>query len=82
MDNILLEDHFFNKKLACGQQKFTVDNLDEPSNLSKDDYYSNVTQFRSNDEFIHRRETILKSIINIKAAINLTLLYFNMKYEY
>ena len=77
MDSEGLTDSLFKKKLAYPYEKFNLENMSQPLNLTKEDYWSTITQSYPNDDDIKRtQELIDKNIITTPQQH--TMLYLKM----
>ena len=77
MDENGFIDKLFKKKLAYPYEYFKLDIFDKPLNLTKEDYWSTLTQSYSSDDDIKRtQELIVKN--KIKNGRELTMLYLKM----
>ena len=76
-----LIDDLFKKKLAYPYEKFNLDNLQEPLssalNLTKEDYWSSLTQSYPCDDDIKRTQQLIDKY-NITTHQQLTMLYLKM----
>ena len=72
-----LEDPLFKQKLAYPYEKFNLNNINDPLNLSKDDYWSTLKQKYIDDEDIKRTNEIVEKF-KIKTGKDLTMLYLKM----
>ena len=70
-------DKLFRKKLAYPYEYFILDNFDKPLNLTKEDYWSTLTQSYSSDDDITRTQKLIDKN-NIKNGQELTMLYLKM----
>ena len=77
MDENGFIDELFKKKLAYPYEHFNLDNFDEPLNLTKDDYWSTLTQSYPSDDDIKRTQELIDKT-NIKNGRELTMLYLKM----
>ena len=77
MQNEGLTDDLFKKKLAYPYEKFKVNNLHEPLNLTKEDYWSTLTQSYPCEDGIKRTQQLIDTY-NITTAQELTELYLKM----
>ena len=72
-----MSDDLFKKKLAYPYEYLNLDNFQEPINLTKEDYWSTLTQsYPSDDDIKRTQELINKS--KIKNGRELTMLYLKM----
>ena len=77
MDENGFKDKLFKKKLAYPYEYLNLDNFQEPLNLTKEDYWSTLTQsYPSDDEIKRTQELIDKN--KIKNGRELTMLYLKM----
>ena len=72
-----MSDDLFKKKLAYPYEKFNLDNLHQQLNLTKEDYWSTLTQSYPSDDDIKRTQEIIDKN-KIKNGIELTMLYLKM----
>ena len=72
-----LTDDLFKKKLAYPYEKFNLNNLHEPLNLTKEDYWSTLTQSHPCEDDIKRTQQLVDTY-NITTAQELTELYLKM----
>ena len=72
-----LEDELFKKKLAYPYEYLNLSNVQEPLNLTKEDFWSTLKQRTPPDEEINRTQEIIKKF-NVKNGQNLTMLYLKM----
>ena len=72
-----LIDDLFKKKLAYPYEKFTLNNFQQPLNLTKEDYWSTLTQSYPCDDDIKRTQQLIDTD-NITTAQELTMLYLKM----
>ena len=72
-----MSDDLFKKKLAYPYEYFNLDNFDEPLNLTKDDYWSTLTQSYPSDDDIKRTQELIDKN-NIKNGREITMLYLKM----
>ena len=77
MQNEGLTDDLFKKKLAYPYEKFNLNNLHEPLNLTKEDYWSTLTQSYPCEDDIKRTQQLIDTY-NITTAQELTELYLKM----
>ena len=70
-------DKLFKKKLAYPYEYFTLSNFQEPIDLTKEDYWSTLTQSYSLDEDIKRTQDLIEKY-KIRNGQELTMLYFKM----
>ena len=77
MQNEGLTDDLFKKKLAYPYEKFNLNNLHEPLNLTKEDYWSTLTQSHPCEDDIKRTQQLIDTY-NITTAQELTELYLKM----
>ena len=54
-----LDDEIFKKKLAYPYEYFTLDNIQEPLNLTKEDFWSTLKQTTPSLEEINRTQEII-----------------------
>ena len=72
-----MSDDLFKKKLAYPYEYLNLDNFQEPLNLTKEDYWSTLTQsYPSDDDMKRTQELIDKN--KIKNGRELTMLYLRM----
>ena len=72
-----MSDDLFKKKLAYPYEKFNLDNLHQQLNLTKEDYWSTLTQSYPSDDDIQRTQELIDKN-NIKNGQELTMLYLKM----
>ena len=72
-----LTDDLFKKKLAYPYEKFNLNNLHEPLNLTKEDYWSTLTQSHPCEDDIKRTQQLIDTY-KITTAQELTELYLKM----
>ena len=72
-----MSDDLFKKKLAYPYEKFNLDNLHQQLNLTKEDYWSTLTQFYPSDDDIKRTQELIDKN-KIKNGRELTMLYLKM----
>ena len=77
MDENGLKDKLFKKKLAYPYEYLNLDNFQEPLNLTKEDYWSTLTQSYPSDDDIKRTQELIYKI-KIKNGRELTMLYLKM----
>ena len=82
MDSNGLTDSLFKKKLAYPYEKFnpeniSIDSLSQPLNLTKEDYWSTLTQSYPCDDDIKRTQQLIDKC-NITTPQQLTMLYLKM----
>ena len=77
MQNEGLTDDLFKKKLAYPYEKFNLNNLHEPLNLTKEDYWSTLTKSHPCEDDIKRTQQLIDTY-NITTAQELTELYLKM----
>ena len=77
MDENGFIDKLFKKKLAYPNEYFNLDNFDKPLNLTKEDYWSTLTQSYPSDAYIKRTQELIDEN-NIKNGQELTMLYLKM----
>ena len=77
MQNEGLTDDFSKKKLAYPYEKFNLNNLHEPLNLTKEDYWSTLTQSHPCEDDIKRTQQLIDTY-NITTAQELTELYLKV----
>ena len=68
---------YLRKKLAYPYEKFNLNNLHEPLNLTKEDYWSTLTQSHLCEDDIKRTQQFIDTY-NITTAQELTELYLKM----
>ena len=73
MQNEGLTDDLFKKKLAYPYEKFNLNNLHEPLNLTKEDYWSTLNQSYPCEDDIKRTQQLIDTY-NITTAQELTML--------
>ena len=72
-----MSDDLFKKKLAYPYEYSNLDNFQEPLNLTKEDYWSTLTQSYPSDDDIKRTQELIDEN-NIKNGQKLTMLYLKM----
>ena len=72
-----LIDDSFKKKLAYPYEKFNLNNFQEPLNLTKEDFWSTLTQSYPCDDDIKRTQQLIDKY-NITTPQQLTMLYSKM----
>ena len=72
-----LNDNLFKKKLAYPYEKFNLNNFQEPLNLTKEDFWSTLTQSYPCDDDIKRTQQLIDKY-NITTHQQLTMLYLKM----
>ena len=72
-----MSDDFFKKKLAYPYEYLNLDNFQEPLNLTKEDYWSTLTQSYPSDDDIKRTQELIDKN-KIKNGRELTMLYLKM----
>ena len=72
-----MSDDIFKKKLAYPYEKFNLDNLHQQLNLTKEDYWSTLTQSYPSDDDIKRTQELIDKN-KIKNGRELTMLYLKM----
>ena len=77
MDENGFKDKLFKKKLAYPYEYLNLDNFQEPLNLTKEDYWSTITQSYPSDDDIKRTQEIFDKN-KIKNGRELTMLYLKM----
>ena len=77
MDENGLDDELFKKKLAYGYEYFTLDNIQEPLNLTKEDFWSTLKQTTPPNEEINRTQEIIKKY-DLKNGQECMMLYLKM----
>ena len=65
------------KKLAYPYEKFNLENMSQPSILTKEVYWSTLTQSYPNDDNMKRTQELIDKN-NIKTGQELTMLYLKM----
>ena len=70
-------DKLFKKKLAYPYEYLNLDNFDKPLNLTKEDYWSTLTQSCLSDDDIKRTQELIDKN-KIKNGRELTMLYLKM----
>ena len=70
-------DKLFKKKLPYPYEYFNLDNFDKPLHLTKEDYWSTLTQSYPSDDNIKRTQELFDKN-NIKNGQDLTMLYLKM----
>ena len=61
MDENGLDDELFKKKLAYPYEYLNLSNMQEPLNLTKEDFWSTLIQTTPPDEEINRTQEIIKN---------------------
>ena len=77
MDSEGLIDDLFKKKLAYPYEKFNLNNFQEPLNLTKEDYWSTLTQSYRCDDDIKRTQQLIDKY-NITTPQQPTMIYLKM----
>ena len=77
MDENGFKDKLFKKKLAYPYEYLNLDNFQEPLNLTKEDYWSTLTQSYPSDDNIKRTQELIDKN-KIKNGSELTMLYLKM----
>ena len=77
MDENGFKDKLFKKKLAYPYEYLNLDNFQEPLNLTKEDYWSTLTQSYPSDDDIKRTQELIEKN-NITTGQELTMLYLKM----
>ena len=77
MDENGFKDKLFKKKLAYPYEYLNLDNFQEPLNLTKEDYWSTLTQSYPSDDDIKRTQELIDKN-KIKNGRELTMLYLKM----
>ena len=77
MDENGFIDELFKKKLAYPYEYFNLDNFDKPLNLTKEDYWSTLTQWYPSDDDMKRTQELIDKN-KIKNGRKLTMLYLKM----
>ena len=72
-----MSDDLFKKKLAYPYEKFNLDNLHQQLNLTKEDYWSTLTQSYPSDDDIQRTQELIDKN-NITTGQELTMFYLKM----
>ena len=72
-----MSDELLKKKLAYPYEKFNLDNLHQQLNLTKEDYWSTLTQSYPSDDDIQRTQELIDKN-KIKNGRQLTMLYLKM----
>ena len=72
-----MSDDLFKKKLAYPYEYLNLDNFQEPINLTKEDYWSTLTQSYSSDDDIKRTQELIDKN-KIENGRELTMLYLKM----
>ena len=72
-----MSDDFFKKKLAYPYEYLNLDNFQEPLNLTKEDYWSTLTQSYPSDDDIKRTQELIDKN-KFKNGRELTMLYLKM----
>ena len=72
-----LDDEFSKKKLAYPYEYLNLSNIQEPLNLTKEDFWSTLKQTTPADEEINRTQEINKKF-NVKNGQELTMTYLKM----
>ena len=79
MDENGLDDELFKKKLAYPYKYLNLSNIQEPLNLTKEDFWSTLKQTTPPDEEINRTQEIIEKF-NVKNGQELTMLYLKMDF--
>ena len=77
MDENGFKDKLFKKKLAYPYEYLNLDNFQEPLNLTKEDYWSTLTQSYPSDDDIKRTQELIDKN-KMKNGRELTMLYLKM----
>ena len=77
MDENGFKDKLFKKKLAYPYEYLNLDNFQEPINLTKEDYWSTLTQSYPSDDDIKRTQELIDKN-KTKNGRELTMLYLKM----
>ena len=77
MDENGFIDENFKKKLAYPYEYFNLDNFDKPLNLTKEEYWSTLTQYYPSDNDIKRTQELINKN-KIKNRRELTMSYLKM----
>ena len=77
MDENGFKDNLFEKKLAYPYEYLNLDNFQEPLNLTKEDYWSTLTQSYPSDDDIKRTQELIDKN-KIENGRELTMLYLKM----
>ena len=77
MDEKGFKDKLLKKKLAYPYEYLNLDNFQEPLNLTKEDYWSTLTQSYPSDDDIKRTQELIDEN-KIKNGTELTMLYLKM----
>ena len=77
MDENGFKDKLFKMKLTYPYEYLNLDNIQEPLNLTKEDYWSTLTQSYPSDDDIKRTQELFDKN-NIKNGQELTMLYLKM----
>ena len=72
-----MSDDLFKKKLAYPYEYLNLDNFQEPLKLTKEDYWSTLTQFYPSDDDIKRTQELIDKN-KIENGRELTMLYLKM----
>ena len=72
-----MSDDLFKKKLAYPYEYLNLDNFDKPLNLTKEDYWSTLTQSYPSDDDIKRTQELIDKN-KIENRRELTMLYLKM----
>ena len=72
-----MSDDLFKKKLAYPYEYLNLDNFDKPLNLTKEDYWSTLTQSYPSDDDIKRTQELIDKN-TIENGRELTMLYLKM----
>ena len=72
-----MSDDLFKKKLAYPYEYLNLDNFQKPLNLTKEDYWSTLTQSYPSDDDINRTQELIDKN-KIKNGRELTMLYLKM----
>ena len=73
----IFEDELFKKKLAYAYEVFNLSNFQEPSNLTKEDFWSTLKQATPPDEEINRTQEVIKNY-GIKNGQVITMLFLKL----
>ena len=77
MDETGLDDELFKKKVACPYEYLNLSNIQEPLNLTKEDFWSTLKQTSPPDEEFNRTQEI-NNKFNVKNGQELTMIYLKM----
>ena len=77
MDENGLDDELFKTKLAYPYEYLNLNNIQEPLNLTKENFWSTLKQKTPPDEKINRTQEIIKKF-NVRNGQELTMIYLKM----